>query len=288
MLVLVLSARLSQSVRGFSSSLQQAANALPAVQDLSDLTRRARAEAEVHADTAEIDLPPLGADAPVVRLRDVTFRYRSSDEGIFDVTFDVPRGRITALVGESGAGKSTTADVVLGLLTPDSGTVEVEGSTLTPALLAAWRRRIAYVPQETVLLPGTVRWNLLWSAGTADASDDDCWAALDGAAAGFVRDLPEGLDTDIGDRGTRLSGGQRQRLAIARALLRKPDLLVLDEATSALDDATESAVMEVVGNLAPALTVLVIAHRQSTIEAAHHVVEIDRGRVRCVRTGAAH
>lgn len=284
-LVLLLSARMSQSVRGVASSLQQAANSLPAVQDLADLTRRARAEAEVSQATAETDLPVPDPRAPIVRLRGVTFRYPSSGDGIADVSLDVPRGRITALVGPSGAGKSTTADVILGLLSPDSGTVEAEGVMLTTSVLAAWRRRIAYVPQETVLLPGTVRRNLTWSSGLDAATDEQCWAALDGAAAGFVRSLPDGLYTDIGDRGTRLSGGQRQRLAIARALLRQPDLLVLDEATSSLDDATESEVMAVITGLTPALTVLVIAHRQSTIEAAHHVVELDHGRVRSGASG---
>ncbi len=181
-----------------------------------------------------------------------------------------------ALTGASGAGKSTTADLVLGLLEPDSGAVLVDGRPLTHAGLRAWRARVAYVPQEPILIPGTLRKNLLWSVG--DASDAACWAALDRAAAAFARALPDGLDTLLGDRGVRLSGGERQRVAIARALLREPDLLVLDEATSSLDDATEAAVLELLASLGPAVTVLVIAHRRSTIEAADHVVELAAGR----------
>ena len=183
---------------------------------------------------------------------------------------------MTALTGASGAGKSTTADIVLGLLEPDAGEVLIEGRPLTRAGLRAWRARVAYVPQETILIPGSLRRNLLWSVG--EASDEACWAALDRAAAGFARSLPDGLDTLLGDRGIRLSGGERQRVAIARALLREPDLLVLDEATSSLDDATEAAVLELLASLGPAVTVLVIAHRRSTIEAAGHVVELAAGR----------
>ncbi len=183
---------------------------------------------------------------------------------------------MTALTGPSGAGKSTTADLVLGLLEPDAGTVLIDGHRLTHAALRAWRARVAYVPQETILIPGTLRKNLLWSVG--EATDAACWHALDRAAAAFARSLPDGLDTQLGDRGIRLSGGERQRVAIARALLRSPDLLVLDEATSSLDDATEAAVLELLRSLAPEVTVLVIAHRRSTIDAAGHVVELADGR----------
>jgi ABC-type multidrug transport system fused ATPase/permease subunit len=137
------------------------------------------------------------------------------------------------------------------------------------------------VPQETVLLAGTLRDNLVWSVRD-EVSDEDCLVALERASAGFVHELPDGLDTLLGDRGVRLSGGERQRVAIARALLRQPDLLVLDEATSSLDDDTEAAVLDTVVGLVPAMTVLVIAHRRSTIELADHVVRIEAGRRRDV------
>jgi ATP-binding cassette subfamily C protein len=133
------------------------------------------------------------------------------------------------------------------------------------------------VPQETVLVPGTLRDNLVWSV-PGGADDAACWEALQRAAADFTERLTDGLDTELGDRGIRLSGGERQRVAIARALLRKPTLLVLDEATSSLDDVTEAAVLRTVTALTPSVTVLVIAHRQSTIDAAHHVVHLVDGR----------
>lgn len=282
--ILVLAARLSTSVRGTLSSLQVAANSLPAVADMRDLTRRASAAAEGNPVHPEEGWDP-DLTRPAVSLREVTYHYPGSRHGVADLSFDIARGRITALVGPSGAGKSTTADLVLGLLLPRAGTVEVDGVPLTSDRLAAWRRRVAYVPQDTLLLPGSVRFNLTWSSGRADMTDSECWAALEAASAGFVRALPDGLDTDLGDRGVRLSGGQRQRLAIARALVRNPDVIVLDEATSALDDATESAVLSVLASLTPSLTVLVIAHRSSTIGAADTVVTLAEGRLQSVQSG---
>ncbi len=282
-LVLVLAARLAQAVRMLAANLQQAANALPAVADLADLTARAQAAREAPGRGGT--LPAPDPRTPAVRLRSVTFCYPESDEGVRNLTFDLARGRITALTGPSGAGKSTTADLVLGLLSPDSGTVEVDGTVLAADLLASWRQRVAYVPQETVLVPGTVRWNLVWSSGRRDVTDAECWAALDAAAADFARALPDGLETELGDRGTRLSGGQRQRLALARALLRRPEVLVLDEATSALDERTETAVMALLRDLTPQLTILIIAHRASTIDAAHDVVRLADGRIVDVTTG---
>jgi ABC-type multidrug transport system fused ATPase/permease subunit len=146
------------------------------------------------------------------------------------------------------------------------------------SLLPWWRQRVAYVPQETVLFPGSVRENLAWSA-RGEIDDDAIWSALRRAAADFAVDLPDGLDTMLGDRGVRLSGGERQRMAIARALLRDPALLVLDEATSALDDETEAEVLATLRNLVPAVTVLVVAHRRSTLEAADQVIRVEDGSV---------
>ena len=279
--MVLLLARLAGQAQTVVRTTTQLANALPAVSDITVLTAEARAAVEqpaVAGASDDVDRPvPDGT--PLVELRAVTYHYAGSGNGVTDLSLAVSRGKITALAGRSGAGKSTTADVVIGLLQPQSGEVLVNGRPLEEADLPYWRRHVAYVPQETVLIPGSLRDNLVWSAGRP-VSDDDCRVALDQAAAVFARGLPEGLDTVLGDRGLRLSGGERQRVAIARALLRRPALLVLDEATSSLDDETETAVLETVVALAPSITVLLIAHRRSTLDVAHQVIRLEDGRLR--------
>jgi ATP-binding cassette subfamily C protein len=280
LLVLLLAARLTRQLQSLVNAGQLAANSLPAVRDVLELTGQARAEAESPPGAPASPLPVTGpvTGPAVVRLHEVSFRYPGGSGGLDEVSCTLPAGQLTALTGPSGAGKSTFADLLLGLLSPDRGRVEVDGAPLDPAGLSAWRRRVAYVPQETVLVPGTLRDNLIWSL-PAPADDESCRQALRDAAAGFAEQLPDGLDTLVGDRGVRLSGGERQRVAIARALLRRPALLVLDEATSALDDSTEAAVLDLVASLSPQVTVLVIAHRRSTLDAASQVIELRAGRI---------
>ncbi|MEY2959089.1 MAG: hypothetical protein RLZZ01_1657, partial [Actinomycetota bacterium] len=282
--MVVLVNRLSGQVRSIVSASTQLANSLPAVGDITELTARAVSEREI-SDTAPTRLGS-GHGPVLLEFRDVSFRHTPIDgsevpadahAGVSSLSFSVARGHITVITGPSGAGKSTTADLALGLLVPDTGEIVADGVPLTPERLTAWRSSIAYVPQETVILPGTLRDNLTWSVGRS-VSDDECRTALQRAAASFVDRLPDGLDTELGERGIRLSGGERQRVAIARALLRDPVLLVLDEATSSLDDDTEAEVLATIGGLTPAVTVLVIAHRRTTIELADHVVRIEAGR----------
>lgn len=278
-LVLLLVARLARSVQSMGSIAALLAYALPGVRDLTRLITQARADVEVPAGTSTTRGPlAVGRGQPLLEFESVTYTYPGGSGGVEDLWMTVPCGEVTALTGHSGAGKSTTADLALGLLSPQAGQILVAGEPLLPGDLAWWRRQVAYVPQETVLLPGTLRHNLTWSV-PGGASDEQCWQALDRAAAAFARLLPDGLDTPLGDRGLRLSGGERQRIAIARALLRSPTLLMLDEATSSLDDATEAEVLELLSSLIPAVTVLVIAHRPSTIGWAQHRVQLDRGRL---------
>jgi len=190
----------------------------------------------------------------------------------------VPAGQITALVGPSGAGKSSVADLLAGLLGPDRGTVTIDGAALDAAAQRAWRGQVAYIDQDPLLLAAPLRDNLRWAA--PEASDAQLWAALEqAAAADFVRALPEGLETQLGDGGRRLSGGERQRLMLARALLRDPGLLILDEATSALDAENEAAIAAALARLRGRMTVVLIAHRGALLGLADQVIRLENGRM---------
>jgi ATP-binding cassette subfamily C protein len=195
-----------------------------------------------------------------------------------DATLTIRAGATTAVVGPSGAGKSTLADIVLGLLFARAGHVEVDGVELTPARARAWRERVGYVAQETYLFNDTVRANLRWAY--PEATDEEIQAALALAAADrFVAALPDGLDTVVGERGGRLSCGERQRLTLARALLRRPELLMLDEATSSVDAENELEIQRAVESLRGRMTMLVITHRLATTRAADVIYVMDRGRI---------
>ena len=260
-------------------NIHQVAQSLPAFGDLLDVIESCEAAAEP---------APVGADGAGrrgltrgIRLEGVSFSYGAAagePAVLHDVTLEVPAHRTTALVGASGAGKTTLADIVVGLVTPTAGRVLVDDQPLTAGDRAAWRAGLGLVPQDPFLFHDTLRANLLWAR--PDATDEELWEALATAAAtDFVGGLAEGLDTVVGDRGTRLSGGERQRVALARALLRRPDLLVLDEATSSLDTANERAIREALARLHGRTTMLVIAHRLSTVSHADTIVVLDHGRV---------
>jgi len=271
-LVLVLS-RLARRIIGIAQSVPGLAISLAALGDIERLRRAADEHREAPHGAPAGPLVPPRPDDPLVVFRDVAYAYPDGTRALHHLSLAVRSGAVTVLVGPSGSGKSTIVDLVLGLLTPQEGEVLVAGVPLTPDRLGDWRAGLGYVPQDTALLPGTLRENLSWSRG-GDVSDDDCWEALDAAAATFARHLTDGLDTVLGDRGVRLSGGERQRVALARALIRRPELLILDEATSALDYDTEAAVLATVRGLCPATTVLLVTHRISAIAATDVVVEV--------------
>ncbi len=212
-----------------------------------------------------------------IELTYVTVRFGAGPAVLDRVTLTLPAGSITALAGPSGAGKSTLADLVGGLLSPDSGTLAIDGTLLDPPLRRAWRRRVAYVQQEQVLLAASVRENLAW--GAPGASEAAMLDALTGASAQFVLELPEALDTRVGDGGRVLSGGERQRLMLARALLRQPALLILDEAASALDSENEAAIAAAIAALRGSITVLIIGHRGALAEIADRTVRLENGRI---------
>jgi subfamily B ATP-binding cassette protein MsbA len=211
-------------------------------------------------------------------LEDVRATYPDGREGMRGVNLTVPAGARVALVGSSGAGKTTLFSVLLGFLPTSGGGVRWDGVPMTELKPSSVRAQMAWVPQEPVLFSGTVRHNLL--LGRPEASDAEIWEALARAhAEDFVRALPAGLDEPVGERGSRLSGGQRQRLALARAFLRRPSLLLMDEPTSALDAASEAAVGAGLAELMKGRTVLVIAHRLSTVRDADLIVVLESGRV---------
>ena len=176
-----------------------------------------------------------------------------------------------------GAGKSTLADLCAGLTGPDAGAIAVDGVALTETNRVAWRRRVAYVQQEPVLFSGSVKDNLLFVEPEADEAQ--MIQALEAAHAGFVHSLPGGLDCDLGNAGRALSGGEKQRIALARALMRKPDLIILDEATSALDADSEEAIAAALRGLAGQTTVIAIAHRGLLRDMADRVVTLENGRL---------
>jgi subfamily B ATP-binding cassette protein MsbA len=208
----------------------------------------------------------------------VSFRYGKGDLVLSDVSFTIPRGRVVALVGPSGAGKTTLADLLPRFHDPTSGRILLDGVPLDRLTRRSIRSLMGVVSQDTVLLNDTVHVNIAY--GSPGATRTQVEAAAEAAnAAGFIRQLPEGYDTVLGERGTRLSGGQRQRIAIARALLRDPPILILDEATSALDTESERLVQQAIDRLMQDRTVLVIAHRLATVRDADEIVVLDDGRV---------
>jgi subfamily B ATP-binding cassette protein MsbA len=226
--------------------------------------------------------PDEGRDAgPLSRalvLEDVRATYPDGREGLRGVSLTAQAGARVALVGSSGAGKTTLFSVLLGFLPTSGGGVRWDGVPLPELKPSSVRAQMAWVPQEPVLFSGTVRHNLL--LGRPEANDAELWEALARAhAEDFVRALPGGLDEPVGERGSRLSGGQRQRLALARAFLRRPSLLLLDEPTSALDAASEAAVGAGLAELMKGRTVLVIAHRLSTVRDADLIIVLEAGRV---------
>ena len=233
---------------------------------------------EIRAPTNPIALPQPARGA--IAFDHVTFRYptRVDVSALTDFSLDIAPGETVAVVGPSGAGKTTLFQLIQRFYDPAAGEVRIDGVALPQADPADIRRRIAMVPQETVIFGASARDNMRY--GEWGASDDAIWAAAEAAnAAEFLRKLPEGLDTFLGEGGARLSGGQRQRVAIARALLRDAPILLLDEATSALDAESERLVQEALERLMVGRTTLVIAHRLATVRAAGRIIVMDEGRI---------
>lgn len=215
-----------------------------------------------------------------IEVKKVTYRYPDGDVNVIEnANFEIERGKTVAFVGASGAGKSTMVDILLGLLAPQYGKIYADGMNVYKNL-PTWQKEIGYIPQTIYLSDDTIRNNVAFGISENSIDEQAVIQALKQAQLyEFVESLPEGLDTFVGDRGVRLSGGQRQRIGIARALYHDPEILVLDEATSALDSDTESAVMEAIEQLQGQKTILIIAHRLTTIKNADIIYEVGSGKV---------
>jgi ABC-type multidrug transport system fused ATPase/permease subunit len=222
---------------------------------------------------------------PAIEVKDLFFKYPNSEFAAVDSqNFSIMPGSSVAVVGSTGAGKTTTVDLILGLLEPEDGSVLISGLKPQDAIVR-WPGAISYVPQDVVISNGTIRQNVGLGYRSEFVREELVWDAIKAAQLeSYVNSLQLGLDTQVGERGTRMSGGQRQRLGIARALFTKPKLLVLDEATSALDGETEAAISKAVQDLRGSVTVIMIAHRLSTVRNADLVIYMDRGQIKSIGT----
>ena len=237
-----------------------------------DGTLRADEEEKKKADIA-----PLRS---ALDFHEISYHYPDAEENVLtDASMTVRRGESVGIVGGSGAGKTTAIDILLGFLRPQKGQVLIDGTDIF-ADIRGWHEQIGYIPQMIFMLDDTIRNNVCFGEREEDISDEKLWRALEEASlADFVRTLPHGLDTEIGERGIRLSGGQRQRIGIARALYRDPAVLVFDEATSALDNETEAEIMESINHLQGQKTMIIIAHRLTTIENCDRIYRVEDGKI---------
>lgn len=277
-LITAIFSRLWPRVTDIQASMEKIATTIPSFRAVKALQHECKESVEFKMDKNQRIRPLIVKDR--IECRNVHFRYNQTEShyALKDINLLIPSNQMTAFVGRSGAGKSTLIDLLMGLNQPEKGQVLIDGSPLSEDNLLPWRRSISYIPQDPFLFNNSIRDNLhLVEPG---ASEKQMWEALEfSSAAEFVSKLPDGLDTLIGDRGVRLSGGERQRLVLARAILRKPSILVLDEATSALDTENEAKIQEALDRLRGKITTIVIAHRLSTIQNANQVIVLEEGEI---------
>lgn len=281
--LLLVFARISAPAAQLSQAAQQFAHTLPAYGEIAQLERDL-AVPDPDTSTAEGARPCHGtavlAPGPVI-FRDVSFRYDSARQAggaLAGLNLTIEPETFVGISGPTGAGKTTFADLLIGLLQPQAGEIAVGGTALVGAAAAAWRDQVSYVAQDPYLFRDTVRRNLLWAR--PQASEADLWAALAVADADdLVSRMEAGLDTILGERGTLISGGERQRLCLARAVLRRPWLFVLDEATSAIDVPAERKILDAIASLTPRPTIIMIAHRDQSLAGCDRIIRFRNGRI---------
>jgi ABC-type multidrug transport system fused ATPase/permease subunit len=275
-IIILIFSRLWPRFTGIQSNLEQIASTIPAFHSIIRLQKECNFAHELSLERNQTEIKPIRFFHRI-ECENVSFKYENT-YSLKNINISIPSNQMTAIVGPSGAGKSTLIDILMGLNRPEKGEVLIDGTPLTEKNLLSLRKSISYVPQDPFLFNASIRENLLMIH--PDARDVDIWQALEfSSAAEFVKNLPDGLDTLIGDRGIRLSGGERQRIVLARAILRKPSILVLDEATSALDSENEAKIQKAIEQLKGKMTIIVIAHRLSTIRNADQVIVLDKGRI---------
>jgi ABC-type multidrug transport system fused ATPase/permease subunit len=277
-LLLLVTSRVVPSIGQLASSAGLLASVAPYVDAIHELRRSiAKSQREAARPASE----PWDGEWRSLRLRDVGYQYPASEAAALrNLSLEITAGHAHGIAGPSGAGKSTLVDLLLALLDPAQGQLLLDGKPFEKVDRAAWQARIGYVPQSPYIADDTLRANVAFGVHQRDV--DDAWvkACLERAQLGeLLAELPQGLDTSMGDRGTRVSGGQRQRIAVARALYNRPKLLVLDEATSALDRISESAIQEAIRALRGSVTTVTIAHRLSTIRHCDAIFLLDRGQL---------
>lgn len=274
--------RLLPAVYRISSALTEIAYGEPmldtVIENLHVLDKKNKRETEEGAGSGgKLEVPRLNRE---IKFHEITYRYPDSNENVLsEASMTICKGESVGMIGGSGEGKTTTVDIMLGLLSPQKGKIFVDGVDIH-VNVESWLEQIGYIPQTIFMLDDTIRANVAFGISDHEISDEKVWKALEEAALSeFVQKLPDALETQIGERGVLLSGGQRQRIGIARALYRNPEILVFDEATSALDGNTEFAIMESLHRLQGRKTMIIIAHRLTTIEACDHVFRVEGGKI---------
>lgn len=272
--------RILPSMGRISSSFNQVVFSLTGIGDTYNNLKEVRTHEQYNKAVEQIESTERITFQDRLDINNIVWQYENTEREVLqNVSLSIKKGQSVALIGQSGAGKTTLADIVLGLLKPEQGKILLDGKYDIFEMPLEWAKIISFVPQSVYLVDDTIRNNIAFGVAEKDIDDEKIWEALEQAQLSeFIKGMPEGIDTMIGERGIRFSGGQRQRVAIARALYSNPDILVLDEATSALDNETEEAVMQAIETLQGQKTLIIIAHRLTTVRKCDVIYEIRDGK----------
>ncbi|MCF2657070.1 ABC transporter ATP-binding protein [Lacrimispora saccharolytica] len=277
--VAVAAVRILPSISNIANALNSLVYQRPALESVHDNITNLKCSYDSSLQQEILDLPSQAIFRDKIQIKNISWKYSDELPNVLEnLDMEIRPGEAIGLIGESGAGKTTLADILLGLFKPQVGEILVDGRSIYENS-TNWNKLVGYVPQNVFLIDDTVRNNILFGVDEENVNDERIWKAIEKAQLKeFVEKLPRGLDTVLGERGIKISGGQRQRIAIARALFYNPKIIVLDEATSALDNETENAVMESINNLQGEKTLIIVAHRLTTIEKCDEVYEIRNGK----------